>query len=379
MLAALFARNVLLRFGRQPVAGMPRRVILTAGLAGCIAAYWHETVRVEKRAISYYVNNGESTQRAISQIQALDVRPRPHAFVVFLNGPFPNDYDTMFIAALVWKDPSIDIWLQYLHPLPKDELVHASYIFDYVDGRFVIAKTPSGCIAAFCAVLHNVEMQVCGAVLWDLDGTLVDSEEYHWRAWKETLDREGVSITRQDFLASFGQRNDAILGKWLGKDADAGTIQRIGDAKEVRYRELVRLEGLAPLPGAAEWVERLHSDGWLQAIASSAPRLNVEAVLEALHFRERIQATASAEDVSAGKPDPQVFLVAAARLGATPETCIVVEDARAGVEAARRAGMRSIGVGKNAGLLGADLSAARLSDLPSDVFSSLLANWRLGT
>jgi beta-phosphoglucomutase len=216
--------------------------------------------------------------------------------------------------------------------------------------------------------------ELSGAVLWDLDGTLVDSEEYHWRAWKETLDREGISITRQDFLSSFGQRNDAILGQWLGHDASTGTIQRIGDAKEARYRELVRLEGLSPLPGAAEWVERLHGQGWLQAIASSAPRLNVETILDALGLGGRFQAIVSAEDVAEGKPNPQVFLVAASRLGAEPRGCIVVEDARAGVEAARRAEMRSIGVGRNALSLGADVATAKLSDLPCDVFSSLLAS-----
>jgi beta-phosphoglucomutase family hydrolase len=213
----------------------------------------------------------------------------------------------------------------------------------------------------------------CGAVLWDLDGTLVDSEEYHWRAWKETMDREGITLSRQDFLATFGQRNDAILSGWLGKDTPTGTIERIGDTKEARYRELVRLEGLAPLPGAAEWVERLHTEGWRQAIASSAPRANVEAILDVLQFRGWFQAAISAEDVRAGKPDPEVFLTAASRLGAEPRECIVIEDARAGVEAARRAGMRSIGVGRNAPSLGADLSARTLSDLPADVFASMLS------
>ena len=218
--------------------------------------------------------------------------------------------------------------------------------------------------------------ELVGAVLWDLDGTLVDSEEYHWRAWKQTLDREGVFITHDDFLASFGQRNDAILAKWLGSGAGVGTVERVGDAKEVLYRELVRSGGLSPLPGAAEWVTRLHNQGWRQAIASSAPRLNVEAVLEALRLRGWFQASVSAEDVHAGKPDPQVFLVAAARLGAEPQGCVVVEDARAGIEAARRAGMRSIGVGRHAQSLGADLAAAKLSDLPSDAFSSMLGTRR---
>ena len=212
-----------------------------------------------------------------------------------------------------------------------------------------------------------------GAVLWDLDGTLVDSEEYHWQAWKEILDREGISLTRPQFLSSFGQRNDAILRAWLGEDVSLELIRKIGDDKEAHYRELVRMQGLAPLPGAAEWVERLHLEGWRQAIASSAPRLNVEAVLDALHFRKWFQATTAAEDVQAGKPDPQVFLVAASRLNSAPGNCIVVEDARAGVEGARRAGMRSIGVGKNASSLGADLATMQLSDLPADSFSSLLA------
>ena len=212
-----------------------------------------------------------------------------------------------------------------------------------------------------------------GAVLWDLDGTLVDSEEYHWRAWKETLDRAGVAVTYQDFLSSFGQRNDAILAKWLGENAGAGKIEQIGNDKEERYRELVRQEGLVPLPGAAEWVTRLHQEGWRQAIASSAPRSNVETVLDALGMRPWFQAAVAAEDVREGKPAPDVFLAAAARLGAQPQGCVVVEDARAGIEAAQRAGMRSIAVGRNASELGADLAAARLSDLPSDAFSALLA------
>jgi beta-phosphoglucomutase len=186
------------------------------------------------------------------------------------------------------------------------------------------------------------------------------------------MDLEGIHLTHADFLASFGQRNDAILKVWLGVDALKQDIERIGDAKEVRYRELVRLEGLAPLSGAAEWVERLNREGWRQAVASSAPRANVDTVLEVLGLAKWFQATVSAEDVQIGKPDPQVFLIAASRVGASPATSIVVEDAAAGVEAARRAGMRSIGVGKNAHSLGADLASARLSDLPPDAFGSML-------
>lgn len=206
-------------------------------------------------------------------------------------------------------------------------------------------------------------------VLWDMDGTLVDSEEYHWLSWRDTMAAEGLPVTRQQFLATFGQRNDAILPQWLGAGASPQRIQRIGDAKEALYRKLVRENGLAPLPGAAEWVKRLHQEGWRQAIASSAPRANVDVVLEVIGLAACFQAIVSAEDVTAGKPDPQVFLTAASRLGVPPSRCIVVEDAAAGIEAARRAGMRSIGVSPS-GALAADLAVRSLTDLPGDAFAT---------
>jgi beta-phosphoglucomutase len=209
------------------------------------------------------------------------------------------------------------------------------------------------------------------AVLWDLDGTLVDSGDYHWRSWRDTLAAEGHSLTYQQFLDSFGQRNDRILTGWLGADAPAPTITRIGDAKEALYREFARREGLVALPGAIEWVKKLHADGWLQAIASSAPRANVDVMLEAVGLTTYLEAVVAAEDVTIGKPDPQVFLTAAARLGVRPSRCIVVEDAAAGIEAARAGGMRSIGVSPT-GELRADLFVRSLADLPPDVFDRLL-------
>jgi HAD superfamily hydrolase (TIGR01509 family) len=210
-----------------------------------------------------------------------------------------------------------------------------------------------------------------GAVLWDLDGTLIDSEEYHWLAWRDTMAGEGVPLTHPEFLKTFGLRNDAIIPQWI-PGASVEQIERIGNAKEQLYRRLVREGGLAPLPGAAEWSERLSSGGWRQAIASSAPRENIDAVLAVIGLGFVFQAIVSAEDVTLGKPDPQVFLTAASRLGSTPARSIVVEDAPAGVEAARRAGMPSIGVSRKGPPLAADLAVASLADLPPDAFSRLL-------
>jgi beta-phosphoglucomutase len=216
-----------------------------------------------------------------------------------------------------------------------------------------------------------------GAVLWDLDGTIVDSEEYHWRAWRDAMAAEGAPITREQFLETFGWRNDAIIPRWLGKGATPECIERIGDAKEANYRAVVRQNGIEPLPGAGDWVRRLKVDGWVQAIASSAPRLNVEVVLEVLGLADCFQAIVSAEDVHRGKPDPEVFLLAASRLGMPPERSIVVEDARAGVEAARRAGMRCISLSRTGAVLGADLEVSSFRALPPGAFVDLLNCWSI--
>jgi len=212
-----------------------------------------------------------------------------------------------------------------------------------------------------------------GAVLWDLDGTLLDSEEYHWQSWRDTMAALGHPITRDQFLATFGLRNDEILPRWLGTGATLEDIARISFEKEELYRKLLREGGVGPLPGAADWVRKLHAEGWKQAIASSAPRKNVDVVLQVLGLASFFQAVVSAEDVTQGKPDPQVFLIAAERLGVQPACCIVVEDAPAGVEAARRAGMRSIGVRRD-GTLSADVVVKSLADLSAQAFS--LASFR---
>jgi beta-phosphoglucomutase family hydrolase len=215
-------------------------------------------------------------------------------------------------------------------------------------------------------------MKSSRAVLWDMDGTLIDSEEFHWISWRDTMAREGIAITHEQFLSSFGQRNDSIVPRWLGTGATPERIERVADAKEELYRLMVRRDGISPLPGVEDWLRRLHDQGWLQAIASAAPRANVDAVLEALSATHVFQAIVSAEDVRRGKPDPEVYLTAASRVGAPPDKCIVLEDAVAGVQGARSAGMKSIGVSRNGTHLPADIVVATLESLGPDAFERLL-------
>jgi HAD superfamily hydrolase (TIGR01509 family) len=211
------------------------------------------------------------------------------------------------------------------------------------------------------------------AVLWDMDGTLVDSGELHWIAWRITMANEGTVIAHEQFLSTFGQCNDSIISSWLGSAATAEQIERIAQAKEELYRHSVSRVGIAHEPGVARWLRRLHKRGWQQAMASAAPRANIDAVLEALSASHIFQGIVSAEDVQRGKPDPEVHVLAASRVGVAAERCIVVEDASAGIEGGRRAGMRSIGVSHNGKDLHADLVVQSLELWEPDAFDRLLS------
>jgi len=205
-----------------------------------------------------------------------------------------------------------------------------------------------------------------------MDGTLLDSAEYHWLAWRDIMHREGHPITNEQFRATFGQRNDTILRSYFGPDLSDAEVARIGDAKEICYRELVRERGIALLPGVGRWLARLREQGWRQAIASAAPRANIEALSAVLGIASFFDALVSSEDVQRGKPDPQVFLLAAERLKVPPVRCVVLEDAPAGIAAAHRAGMRAIGVRTTHADLRADIVVDTLDQLPDDAFDRLV-------
>lgn len=211
------------------------------------------------------------------------------------------------------------------------------------------------------------------AVLWDMDGTMVNSGEYHWLAWQAVMESEGRPITYEEFADTFGQRNDTILRRYFGEDIAASEIQRIAEAKESHYRSLVRSRGIQLLPGVSDWLRSLQQAGWLQAIASAAPRRNIETIIEVLALESYFAALVSAEDVQRGKPDPQVYLLAAERLSVPAPRCIVVEDSPAGITGARRAEMYSIGVRTTHESIEADRVVNTLDELPDDAFDQLLS------
>lgn len=219
----------------------------------------------------------------------------------------------------------------------------------------------------------NQTRSAARAVLWDLDGTLIDSMPYHWKAWNDVLAPLGFHFTAEEFVPTMGLRNHEILRDFLKLDWPAAEIEQIMLAKEERYRSIMRERGLPLLPGVERWLIDLRRDGWRHAIVTSAPRGNVEATVCATHLDRLVDTIVCADDVTRGKPFPEPFLLAADRLSVDPARCIVVEDAPAGLDGGRRAGMKSIGVLTTHAALEADCVVRSLTDLDRTVFETLIA------
>jgi beta-phosphoglucomutase len=182
------------------------------------------------------------------------------------------------------------------------------------------------------------------AAIWDVDGTLVDTAEMHYAAWVELAAALGKPFSRADFAATFGRRNPEIIRGLFNANASDAEVADIGERKELIYRQAVRRLGVALLPGVAQLVKGLKAEKWVQAVGSSAPRDNLELILDLTATRPYFNAIVAMEDTTRGKPDPQVFLIAAEKLRVAPARCIVLEDAVAGVQAAKAGGMKCVAV-----------------------------------
>jgi len=219
-------------------------------------------------------------------------------------------------------------------------------------------------------------------VIWDLDGVLADTAEAHFRAWVSALAQWEIPLDRSTFERLFGMNNRDVLTELLGRPPAPGELGAIAGRKEYLFRlEAQRIAH--PMPGALRLLTDLEGDGWSQAIASSAPQANVDLLVDKFGIRERFQVILSGDAVSAGavltagqgRPDPALFLRAADRLDVPPSRCVVVQDAPAGVEAARRASMACIAVATTrprAALEASDLVFDDLTQPTPHTFSLLI-------
>jgi beta-phosphoglucomutase len=180
------------------------------------------------------------------------------------------------------------------------------------------------------------------AVVFDMDGVLVDSGAHHRDAWRAMCRDCGVSPPPDFWRLTIGRPAEEAVAL-LVAGIDGAEACRLADLKREHYSRLSR-RGVVAVAGARAFVEALVRDRVPRAVATSASRRDLERVLEALGLRGQIDAAVTADDVRRGKPDPEVYLTAAEQLGVEPTACVVFEDAIVGVHAARAAGMRVIGV-----------------------------------
>ncbi|MDY6847174.1 MAG: HAD family phosphatase [Chloroflexota bacterium] len=180
------------------------------------------------------------------------------------------------------------------------------------------------------------------AILWDLDGTIIDSTECHYQSWVEALKNHGYSLTRDLFDANFGRNNQTSLSIFLGFKPNLKLANEIIHEKEELFREEVPGVGTL-IPGVNTWLTSANQMEIRQAIASSAGMKNITTMLSAFELLGYFDLLVSGENLRA-KPEPDVFLAAADLLKLSPEDCVVIEDSAAGIEAAKWAGMACIAV-----------------------------------
>lgn len=213
------------------------------------------------------------------------------------------------------------------------------------------------------------------AVIFDVDGVLIDSYHAHFESWKQLYADLDIAYTETAFAADFGRTSRDILRRTLGADFSDDRVLELDARKEALFRDIIR-DSFPAMDGATELLEALAADGFRLAVGSSGPPENIALVLQMLPGGRHVDVAVTGADVRRGKPDPEVFLIAAERLGVPTAACAVVEDAVHGIEAARRAGMRAValtGTATSAEFESADWIVDRLREISPAALRALLS------
>ncbi len=212
-------------------------------------------------------------------------------------------------------------------------------------------------------------------VIFDMDGVLIDSYRAHLQSWQVLAREEGLTISQQQFAEQFGRTSRECIGIWWGDRYQEDDFPALSGRKEAAFRQIVAHENPA-MPGIHELLDGLSQAGFALAVGSSGPPENINLVLDRLGERTTFAAVVTGDDVERGKPDPQVFLIAAARLGISPSRCVVIEDAPAGIEAAHAGQMMAVGLASTGRrpeeLSAADLVVRSLAELNPQLLQQLL-------
>ena len=193
--------------------------------------------------------------------------------------------------------------------------------------------------------MPKISLDLLGAV-FDWDGVIIDSHDQHEEAWAVVADELGQPLPEGFFRSTFGMRNEQIIPDFTpwAEPGEHAKIAEIADRKEAAYREIVRRSGIAPLKGVVTLLEALNTAGVPCSVGSSTPLKNIEAIIEIIGLADRFQAISGAEDVTQGKPAPDIFITAAGKVERLPTHCVVFEDAHVGIAAGKAAGSKVIAV-----------------------------------
>lgn len=202
-----------------------------------------------------------------------------------------------------------------------------------------------------------------------MDGVLVDSNPFHLQKWIDLLNERGIPYDPATLPAQLlGSRNDTAIRRFFGVSVSPEETQRLSEKLEARFRRDFKPHA-RPLPGLAALIESSSRAGIPMAVASSAIPKNIEFVVDALGFRPYFRAMVSGDEVTHPKPDPEIYLKAAGKLGVEPGQCVAFEDSFVGIEAAKRAAMKCVGIASTFPL--EDLRRETRADLVVTSFESL--------
>ena len=180
--------------------------------------------------------------------------------------------------------------------------------------------------------------------IFDWDGVVIDSAHLHEKSWEILAEEINRSLPADHFERGFGKRNETIIGTMLGWSKDRAEIIQWGKRKEEIYRELGMEQGIPLIEGTRNFITELHSRSIPLVIGTSTERKNIELAIQQHKLEGLFVGSVCSEDVSRGKPDPEVFLKAARLINQDPKVCLVFEDSTHGIEAALRGGMIAVGV-----------------------------------
>lgn len=184
-------------------------------------------------------------------------------------------------------------------------------------------------------------------VIFDIDGVLLDSYKMHYECWRSIAEKHSITLSEKEFDSLFGRRGSEIVREIWGEDLPAGQVVSIHRQKQALYRENLQ-RNFPKMDGAIQLIDGLAAEGFVLGIGSSAPPENVEMSLNGLDRANSFKAVVTGSDVTRGKPNPQVFQLAAQRMGLEPSACAVIEDAVAGIAAALAGGMTAIALATTA-------------------------------